>query len=355
VHALERGPRQPEVVRLIAEIDARVGGRGEAALGLLVESLPAERAGLVGAELLAAVGDLVGARDALREALRDEPFAPLAALAWCRLASLESGVVERHAALDAAVARAPSLAEARWARFDARLERGDLHGALADAEHLEAIYSGARARHDACRRAARALLEQGHVKAGRVFERALRYVPDDAAATAGLARALMHAGKKDRAVALLERAIELGERRGAPDPDALVDLAVLLADHLDDLPQAVARVREVPNGSERLLEARRLEGLWRSRLGDVAGASLAYGRMREAVELGARTGDKTASYLAEAGAFEWEARREPAAAERHLSLALRLSPHDPVLLARYREVSAELIEAQRRGRSRRDV
>lgn len=355
IHALERGPRQPEVVRMVAEIDARIGGRGEAALGLLVESLPAERAGLVGAELLAAVGDLPGAREALRESLRDEPFAPLAALAWCRLGSLERGVVERHAALDAAVARAPSLPEARWARFDARLERGDLHGALADAEHLEAVYSGARARHDACRRAARALLELGHVKeAGRVFERALRYVPDDAAATAGLARAMMQAGKKDRAVALLERAIELGERRGAPHPDALVDLAVLLADHLDDLPQAIARVREVPNGSERLLEARRLEGLWRSRLGDVAGASLAYGRMREAVELGARVGEKTALWLAEGGAFEWESRREPAAAERHLALALRLSPHDPVLLARYREVSAELIEAQRRQRARRD-
>jgi cellulose synthase operon protein C len=355
VHALERGPRQPEVVRMIAEIDARVGGRGEAALGLLVESLPAERAGLVGAELLAAVGDLVGARAALREALRDEPFAPLAALAWCRLAALESEPVPRHAALDAAVARAPSLPEARWARFDARLARGDLHGALADAEHLEAAYSGARARHDACRRAARALLEQGHVKeAGRVFERALRYVPDDAAATAGLARALMQAGKKDRAVALLGRAVELGERRGAPHPDALVDLAVLLADHLDDLPQAIARVREVPNGSERLLEARRLEGLWRSRLGDLAGASLAYARMREAVELGARTNDESATWLAEAGAFEWESRREPAAAERHLALAIRLSPHDPVLLARYREISADVIEAQRNRRARRD-
>jgi cellulose synthase operon protein C len=355
VHALERGPRQPEVVRMIAEIDARVGGRGEAALGLLVESLPAERAGLVGAELLAAVGDLVGARAALREALRDEPFAPLAALAWCRLAALETDPVPRHAALDAAVARAPSLPEARWARFDARLARGDLHGALADAEHLEAAYSGARARHDACRRAARALLEQSHVKeAGRFFERALRYVPDDAAATAGLARALIQAGKKDRAVALLARAIELGERRGSPHPDALVDLALLLADHLDDLPQAIARVREVRSNSERLLEARRLEGLWRSRLGDVAGASLAYGRMREAIELGARTDDKTAHWLAEAGAFEWESRREPAAAERHLALAIRLSPHDPVLLARYREVSAEVIEAQRNRRPRRD-
>jgi tetratricopeptide (TPR) repeat protein len=355
VHALERGPRQPDVVRMIAEIDARVGGRGEAALGLLVESLPAERAGLVGAELLAKIGELSGARAALRESLRDEPFAPLAALAWCRLAALESDVVPRHAALDAAVARAPSLPEARWARFEARLARGDLHGALADAEHLEALYSGARARYDACSRSARALLDQNHVKeAGRLFERALRYVPDDAAATAGLARALMQAGKKDRAVALLERAIELGERRGAPDPHALVDLAVLLAEHLDDLPQAIARVREVPSNSVRALEARRLEALWRSRLGDVAGASLAYGRMREAVELGARAGEKTADWLAEAGAFEWESRREPAAAERHLALALRLSPHDPVLLARYREVSADVIQAERRRRHPRD-
>jgi len=354
VLALERGPRHPEVIRMIAEIDARIGGRGEAALGLLVESVEAERAGLVGAELLAAVGDLGGAREALRAALRDEPFAPLAALAWCRLAALENSAPERRAALDIAVARAPGLPEARWARFAARLAQGDVTGALADAEHLEAAYSGAKARHDACRRAARALLDEGYVKdAGRLFERALRYAPDDAAATAGLARALMLAGKKDRAVALLERAIELGERRGSPDADALVDLGCLLADHLSDLPQAIARVRGVPSSSERLVEARRLEGLWRGRLGDIAGASLAYGRMREAIELGARPAPQAAEWLAEAGAFEWEARREPAAAERHYGFALRLSPHDPILLAKYREVSAELAESQRRARDAR--
>jgi hypothetical protein len=133
----------------------------------------------------------------------------------------------------------------------------------------------------------------------------------------------------------------------------LVDLALLLADHAQDLPQAIARVREVSSSSDRLDEARRLEGLWRSRLGDIAGASLAYGRMREAIELGARTEPKVAEWLAEAGSFEWEARREPAAAERHFGFALRLSPHDPVLLARYREVSAELAEAQRRARDER--
>ncbi len=352
IHALERGPRQPEVVRMVAEIDARVRGRGEAALGLLVESLEARRAGLVGAELLASVGDFPGARDALREALHDEPFAPLAALAYCRLAALESSVPERHAALDAAVARAPGLPEARWARFEARLARADVEGAFADAEHLEAAVSGARARHDACQRTARALLAEGYVKeAGRLFERALRYVPDDASATAGLARALAQVGKKDRAAALLSRAIELGERRGTIDADALLDLARLLADDFADLPQGIARARAVPASSERAVEARRLEGLWRSRLGDVAGASLAYGRMREAIELGARTGDQTAVWLAEAGAFERDARREPAAAERHYALAMRLAPHDPLLLARYREVSAELAEVQRRARA----
>jgi tetratricopeptide (TPR) repeat protein len=354
VTALERGPRHPEVVRLIAEIDAAVGGRGEAALGLLVESLPAHRAGLVGAELLGAMGDLGGAREALREALRDEPFAPLAALAWCKLAALETNAADRRAALDAAVARAPGLPEARWARFEARLTGGDVTGALADAEHLEAIHSGARARHEACQRAARAFLAHGYVKdAGRLFERALRYLPDDAAATVGLARALLEAGRKERAVALLERAIQLGERRGKPDADALVDLATLLADELHDLPQAIARAREVSAASERLVEARRLEGLWRSRLGDIAGASLAYGRMREAIELGARTDGRSVEWLVEAALFEREARLEPAAAERHLGIALRLAPHDPMVAARYREVAAELAEALRRERQAR--
>jgi tetratricopeptide (TPR) repeat protein len=354
LQALERGPRHPEIVRMIAEIDSAVGGRGEAALGLLVESLPAHRAGLVGAELLAAVGDLAGAREALREALRDEPFAPLAALAWTRLAGLETNVADRRAALDAAVARAPGLSEPRWARFSARLAQADVNGALADAEHLEAVHTGARARHEACRRAARALLDHGYVTdAGRMFERSLRYAPDDPAATAGLARALLESGKKARAAALFERAIQLGERRGRPDADALVDLARLLADEMQDLPQAIVRVREVSADSPRLVEARRLEGLWRSRLGDLAGASIAYGRMREAVELGAPADAQTVEWLVEAAGFEREAQLEISAAERHLGVALRLSPHDPLLAARYREVAGEVAERLRKEREAR--
>jgi hypothetical protein len=137
---------------------------------------------------------------------------------------------------------------------------------------------------------------------------------------------------------------------GRPDSDALLDLARLLADDLKDLPQAIARVREVSASSERMVEARRLEALWRSRIGDLAGASLAYARMREGVELGARTDARTAVWLVEAALFERDARKEVTAAELHLGVALRLSPHDPMIASRYREVAAELAEHLRKAR-----
>ena len=350
VTALERAPRHPELSRLVAEIDARIGGRHEAALGLLVESLPATQAGLVGAELLAAIGDLAGARDAVQAAVRHEAFGPVAALSWRRLAELEPEPYARALALDRAVAQAPGLPAVRWARFEQRLARGDADGALADAEHLEAIASGARARHDVCRQAARQLLDAGYeARAGRLFERALRYAPDDATATAGLARALVLAGRPERALPLLERALELGERAGSLDADALLDLAKILADPVADLPQAIARVRAVPASSPRLVEARYLEGLWRARLGDRVGAALAFGRLREAIEL-SRSGEPVwADWLGAAADNALGVDRDPAAAERHLAIALRLRPQDEALAARYREASRLVAE---RGRAR---
>ncbi len=158
-----------------------------------------------------------------------------------------------------APSRARPASRLRAGPASARLRAGDVEGAIADAEHAEAGAIGAEARHEACRRAAREVLDQGYVtEAGRMFERALRYLPDDPAATAGLARAFLEAGKKDRALVLLERAIALGERRGRPDSDALLDLARVLADEARDLPQAIARVRQVSAASERHVEARAL-------------------------------------------------------------------------------------------------
>ncbi len=346
--ALEQAPRHPEIVSLVAEIDLLSGDRAEAALGMIVESMQAVRAGWVGAELLARVGDLEAAREAVAEAARGERYAPLAALLWARMAALEPGPRRQLEALDRAVACSPSLPAVRWTRFEARVEKGRIEAALADAEHLEAAASGSRERHRACCRAARHMLEAGFVRdAGRMFERALRYLPDDADATAGLARALLEAGRAERAFSLLERAIELGGRQGRAVPEALMDLARLLAERLGDLPQAIARVRQVPGTASEGLEARALEGRYRSKLGDLVGASLAFSRLREGVELASEPGAASAQWLLEAGRFERDVRQDLASAERHLAVALRVSPRNRVIADEYREVAAVLADALR--------
>jgi len=347
--ALEHAPRHPELVRLVADIDLQVPERAEAALGLVVETLPATRAGLTGAELLWRVGDFDAARQALGEAAREEPFAPLAALLWCRLSERETSPLERRGALDRAIALTPGLEFPRIRRFDERLQHGDSEGALADAEHLEAMTRGARAKHEKNVRAARAFSKAGFVReARRCFERALRYVPDDAGATAGLARSLLDAGLRDRATALLARAVALSERTGQPDADALIDLAKVLASDVKDLPQAIARVRQVSAASGRNVEARRLEAGWRADLGDIAGASLVYGRMREAIELSSPVPEGATAYLLEAAEFEHDAERDVLSAERHLAVAVRLSPHDAAVGDRYRAIAAEAAEIARR-------
>ena len=353
VAALEHAPRHQDLTQLIGEIDLFAGGRAEAALGLIVETLPASRSGWIGAELLARTGDLQGAAEAIAHLVQGEPFAPLCALYWQRLSELATNAGERMTALDRGVAAAPGLARVRWARLAARIEVGDVSGARADTEHLEAAALGAAARHVACSRAARMLLERGFVsEAGRSFERALRYVPDDPVATAGLARSLMEAGKSQRAFSLLARAVALSERSGTADSDALVDMARLLATDLEDLPQAIARVRQVPSGSPRAIEAAALEAGWRALLGDAAGASLAWARLRDRIELAEEAPEGAVEWLVQAARFEREVQGDALAAERHLAVAIRISPRDKQLASRYREVAAVVAARVRRDRDR---
>jgi tetratricopeptide (TPR) repeat protein len=290
---------------------------------------------------LAEIGSHDAAREAGMEMARVESYGPLAALIWRRLSELAASVPEKLSDLDHAVARAPALPSVRRARFSARLARRDIEGALGDAEHLEALARGSRARHAACRAAARELLDAGFTRdAGKLFERALRYVPSDPAATAGLGRAFVEIGRIDRAVALLERAVSLGEREGRADPDALVDLAKLLAGPLKDLPQAVARVRQVPASASAAVSARGFEARWRAALGDVVGASLAYARTRETLELRGERSPAALAWLVEAARFERDVTSDVLAAERHLAVALRLAPQDPEMAALYREAAA---------------
>jgi tetratricopeptide (TPR) repeat protein len=341
VSLLERAPRHPEICRLVAEIDSFARGRAEGALSFLVEALPISETGLVGATLLGRTGDVASACEALRAATRDEEYAPLAALLWKTQASFEPSPNGRLKALDEAVARCPGLPTVRWERFFARLEQGDVASAIADAEHLEASVTENRARHQVCRAAAERILAAGYQRdAGRLFERALRYLPDDPTATAGLARALIEAGRSDRALALLERAIALGETKNVPQPEALLDLGKLLV-KLGDLPQAIARLRQIAGPSPRLAEARALEASLRERLGDLTGASLAYGRLRETLELGPMDDTRAAAeWLRSAARFEREVRDDVAAAERHLAVALKLAPKDRIVADAYREIAA---------------
>ncbi|WP_437731403.1 tetratricopeptide repeat protein [Sorangium sp. So ce1335] len=360
--ALERAPRHPEISSRLAWLDLVIGERAEGALSTVVEAMPAVDAGLLGGALLEAVGDRDGAFSALARAAHAEPYGPLAALAWLRAARLADTFDVRLDALNLGVARAPGLESLRWARLEARLDVADVRGALADAEHLEASARGPDARHAVYRRAAEMVLARGHAADARaLFERALRYAPESPDAVAGLARSLRAAGEGRRALDLLARARALAARSGAPASALDLELARGLAEIAGDLPAAVARARAIAPGAPEALEARLLEGRWCAELGDLGGASVALGRLRDAVELalqgrgaddvgsargrGAPLGGgpaAVAAMLAEAAEIEEQSRGDLLAAQRHLGLALRLRPRDPGILASFRRVSGEL-------------
>ncbi len=352
VAALERAPRHPELARSVAEIDAISGNRAESALGMLMEALPVTRAGAFVADLLVEQGDRAAAASALSESMQRERYAPLAALCWARFAELAETAQERMRALDEAVARAPALSRVRFARFVERVRLSDVPRAFADAQHLEAAARGPRGRHEVCVRVA-AVFDSSELgrEAGQWYERALRYVPDDPAATAGLARALSRAGKKERAYALFERAVSCSEARGEVDADALADLALHLAQELNDLPQAIARVRLVPAASARAGQARYLEAKWRATVGDIAGASLAYARLRDTVELSGYQ-HVPARYLMDAANHELSQQEDLIAAERHLAVAMRVAPQDARVAKAYRDVAARIAQASRNERRR---
>lgn len=342
VQALERAPRHRELVLAIAEIDLIAGGREHAALGLLNETVPAIAAGRVGADLLEHLGDRNGALEALDASIRGERYSPLRALLQMRKASIESEIRSPMMSLDEAVATAPTLASVRWARFEARAKRGDVDGSLADAQFLEACGSGSRSKFGVCMRCGRALLEAGlSQQAARSFEKALRYRPDDCDAAVGLARCFANVGQPLRAITLLERATANADSRGIVDPHAQLMLACLLAKEIADLPQAVSRVRQISSASAIAVEARYWEAHWRRNLGDIVGASVAWARMRELIELGQRSA-QAAEWLVEAALFERETRHDILAAERQLATALLISPHNNKIDALYRDAAARV-------------
>lgn len=345
--ALERAPRHPEITTRIAWIDALAGERTEAALATLVEAFPAIDAGVLGGKLLALVGDEDGAIAAYSRAAHNESFAPLAALTWLEVAKLTSNPKQSLDAIDHAIARSPALEEARWMRLETRLDLGDGPGARADAEHLEAGARGPEARYAVWMRAGAAFLDRGYTVEARVlFERALRYAPESAEASLGLARSLEAAGDGRRALDLLARASAILSRKGQTMAEVEIELAKGLVEYASDRPAAIARVRTILPGQTHTPDARLLEGRWRAELGDLAGASLALARMREAIEAAIPQDTDRAAALAamlmEAANIEENARGDLRAAQRHLGVALRLRPRDRAIATAFRQVSTEL-------------
>jgi tetratricopeptide (TPR) repeat protein len=348
---LERAPRHAEVAARMVEIDARMPARAEAALATLVESRSSGdgcNTGIVAGELLAQVGDVDAALASFERAGEAERAPALAARAF-ELAARASRDVEAAARwLDRALARSPRSIHARWARVESRLALGRLEDALADVEHLEALARGARGKYAVWLRAGGAWRAAGLLAhAGAIFERALRYAPDEPGALGGLGLALIGEGREARGVALLERALEIAGRRREPESPIRLALAEALAERLDDLPTAIAHASAIPASSPEAIAARGLEGRWRAQLGDLAGAALAFARLRDFAASLAPSADgqparSIVALLLEAAAMERDRRGDPLAAQRHLVVALRLLPHHAEARRSYREVGALL-------------
>src|SRR5438105_11262354 len=124
VAALERAPRHPDLAARIAELDARRGGRAEAAVTMLRDAAGAVRVGALLGSLLAEMGDVAGAIAALSREGENETSPIVGALVLARAASLVADPHEALGLLDAAVARAPRIPQLRWDRAAARLGVG---------------------------------------------------------------------------------------------------------------------------------------------------------------------------------------------------------------------------------------
>jgi len=350
--ALERAPRHPELVKLVAGLDLAVGERLEAALGTVTEAMPLFAAGVVGAELLEALGERAAAREAFLALAIGESYPPLASLYCLRAARLDDEASTRGKLLDQAVARAPSMTAIRWLRCEERARRGDLEGVRGDARHLEAQATSQRDRASVNRRVGELLAQAGCLReAGLFHQRALRYDPSDTVALVGLARALGRAGQARRALVPLVRALRLREERGEPTGELRLLSAQLKAHELGELPLAIAELREIGAGDPHCVEARCEEARARLALGDILGASSTWKVMRELIELH-HAWDGGAAALREAARFERDVLRDLVEAERHLAVALRLAPLDEELRAEYRSVSLSLVAKQSRASGR---
>jgi tetratricopeptide (TPR) repeat protein len=341
---LERASHDREIAARLADLDRATGERTEAALATLVTAMPAIDAGALGGVLLAALGDRDGARVAFEAAAAREPYAPLSAMCLSAASEAAEDAGSKRSLLGQAGARAPTSLAIRWRKLSAALAEGDAKAALAEAEHLEAAARGVHEKQATLLEAGRRFAAKGHAaRATLLFERALRYRPTHEDALVGLGESLFALGHAARASEVLGRALALATRRGAVRHDASLMLARVLGDGLGDLPKAIARARSVPIEAAEHASARAVEGRWLAELGDRSAASIAYARMREALEHVAVDPRVAVDDLRAAAALEME-RDDAHAAKLHLALALRLAPRDAAVRVEFRRAAERVDE-----------
>jgi tetratricopeptide (TPR) repeat protein len=348
--ALEIAPHEPALLHLLADLDRHAGGRAEAALSTLARSPRAARpndGGLAGA-LHEETGDIPAALATYTLTAERDDCSWLGAACFAKAAALCEQPFDALEWLDRAIVRDPSDAALHGSRVRVAFAAGRPGEARSSVEHLDAMLTGAESKYAVWVSAGQAASERGFGgEAIALFERALARVPDDPRALAGLGTTMLQERRIARGVALLHQALERAEATGAPTSPIALALAKALADGLDNLPGAIARVRRIPSSAEEAIEARLLEGRWRAALGDILGAGVAFAHFREL----ARTriapdsrirGDLVAAGLLEAARFERHQHHDILAAHAHASIGLELRPTDQALRAFYRHVAAEL-------------
>ncbi|MFO0665825.1 MAG: tetratricopeptide repeat protein [Polyangiaceae bacterium] len=339
--ALDKSPRSFPALERLAAIDAHAGEeRAHAVVATLADLRTDVFLGSLRAEVLLSLGQESQAVAAAEADAESETHGPLAADMLAFAAAHTRDGSTALALLDRAIALSPGSPHLRWQRLRARLRLGHA-GYAADAEHLEALATNRQTRFAILLRLGSAFLGNQKLKeAARCYERALRLAPSTPDTLLGLARTYASMGKHDQAGVLAQRAISACEKRGESASRAELFLAELLGEHLLDPSGAIARLVGVADGPE-FPRAQLLEGRYRSQLHDLAGASLAFSRMREHMARGILR-EEFFPWLMEAARFEHSRRGDVDLSRTHLELALRIAPRDSVLRA---ELAALLAKA----------
>lgn len=341
--ALERAPSHPELATRLADLDRALGRRGETAMATLSTAGLAVDAGPLGAELLEAVGDTHGAREAWERTADREPFSALGALALVRAARLTDDPRDRDRLLTAAHVRSPSTDSIVWTLLDAALERGDTQRVLRLTDELVARARGPHEKQRVLVRLGQKLADARLVREAKdALERALRYEPTDPETLNSLGRCLFDLGEGTRAADVLSRALAAMERKKVDTSPAELLLAKVLAEALGDLPLAVARLRRLPRSSAVWAEARHHEARHLVTLGDHAAASVVWEAMQRALFAEGPAKNPAAwTWLAEAARFELDVRDDKARAKLHAQLALEMRPRDAAIRELFRRAAEE--------------